>query len=132
MYSDRQKSYFFIQVKSTSLHETRQNPGFLWYIFPVYRQNGIRISPYMDRIYDIRENTDTILSIYGKIRTRENSYFDIFHPVGTVTISVMFILTLNWVTYICILYFGLAYFSSLNIQYSLNKTTLIFFFTFRI
>ena len=43
--------------------------------FPVYGQNRIRIFASMYRIYDIRENTDMILSIYGKIRTREYHYF---------------------------------------------------------
>ena len=80
---------FSIQVKSTSLHEIRKNLTFSGTYFLVYGQNPIRTFSYMDRIYDIRENTDTILCIYEKIRTRESPYFDIFHPVRTVTISIM-------------------------------------------
>ena len=44
----------------------------------------------MGIIYDIRENTDTILFICEKIGTRENPYFDILHPVHTV--AAMFLL----------------------------------------
>ena len=43
--------------------------------FPVYGQNRIRIFASMYRIYNIRENTDMILSIYSKIWTRESHYF---------------------------------------------------------
>ena len=43
--------------------------------FPVYGQNRIHIFASMYRIYNIRENTDMILSIYGKIWTRESHYF---------------------------------------------------------
>ena len=46
----------------------------------------------MDRIYDIRENVDTILPMNGKVRTRKSPYFDIFYPVPTATFSVVFIL----------------------------------------
>ena len=64
-----------------SLHEKAKIRGFSDTYFPVYRQNRIRISQRIDRIYDIPENADTVLSIYGKIRTTENPYIDIFHPV---------------------------------------------------
>ena len=43
-----------------------------------------RIFPYLDRIGDpvqILENTDTVLSTYVKIRTKESPYFSIFHAV---------------------------------------------------
>ena len=46
--------------------------------FLVYGQNRIRSFLYMDRILEfvhIRENKDTILFIYGKIRMRKSSHF---------------------------------------------------------
>ena len=46
--------------------------------FLVYGQNRIRSFLYMDRILDfvhIRENNDTILFIYGRIRRRKNPHF---------------------------------------------------------
>ena len=60
--------------------------------FPVCGQNRIRIFSYLDRIGDsvqIRENTDTILPTYGKIRIREIPYFGIFHAVSCWTFSVI-------------------------------------------
>ena len=60
----------------------------------------------MDRIYDIRENADTILPINGIVWTRESPYFDIFYSVRVATISVIFILIctkLRWI-YICSLF----------------------------
>ena len=48
--------------------------------FHVYGQNRQRIFPYLDRFFDsvkIRENTDMILSIYGKLRIRESPCFGI-------------------------------------------------------
>ena len=63
----------------------------------------VRIFLYIDRIvsifsriwkkiYNIRENMDMILSIYGETLTRKSPYFNKFHPVCTITISVMLIL----------------------------------------
>ena len=46
--------------------------------FPVYRQNRVRI-------FKIRENTDIILSLYGKIQIRESPYFCIFQAVYAST-----------------------------------------------
>ena len=46
--------------------------------FLVYGQNRIRSYLYMDRIlefFHIRENKDTILFIYGKIRMRKSPHF---------------------------------------------------------
>ena len=46
--------------------------------FPVYEQNRVRSFLYMDRITEfvhIRENKDTILLIYGKIRMRKRPHF---------------------------------------------------------
>ena len=119
LYSDHQQSYCFfsIQVKLMSRGHCMKKPksGFSDTYFPAYRQNRIRISQSIDRIYDIRENADTVLSIYGKIRTTENPYIDIFLPVryGNNLSYVYFNLTLNWVMYIYVLYFDLANFSSL-------------------
>ena len=51
-------------------------------IFPLYEQN--RIFPYLERIEDfvqIPQKTNTTLSIYGKIRTKESPYCGIFHAV---------------------------------------------------
>ena len=86
--------FFFFKFKSNRRHCTKYTKirAFFDTYFPVYRQNRIRISPYMDRIYDIRENSDTIVFICGKIRTGKTPYFVIFHLVRAVTISVMFIL----------------------------------------
>ena len=53
-------------------------PAFCDPHFLVYGQNRIRSFLYMDRILEfvhIRENKDTILFIYGKIRMRKNPYF---------------------------------------------------------
>ena len=53
-------------------------PAFCDPHFLVYGQNRIRSFLYMDRISEfvhIRENKDTILFIYGKIRMRKNPYF---------------------------------------------------------
>ena len=60
--------------------------------FPVCEQNRIRIFPYLGRTrisdsVQIRENTDKVLSIYGKIRIRESSYFSIFHAVSSWTFT---------------------------------------------
>ena len=55
--------------------------------FTVYGQN--RIFPFLDRIRDsveIQENTDTILPIYGEMRTTESPYFGIFHKVDNYKI----------------------------------------------
>ena len=60
--------------------------------FPVCGQNGIRISPYLDRISDfvqIWENADTILFANGKIRIRESPYFGIIHAVSCWIFSVI-------------------------------------------
>ena len=63
-------------------------PAFSDPYFPVYGQNRIRIFPYLDRIEDsvqLRENTDTILLTYGKIRlekARISANIGIFHAVG--------------------------------------------------
>ena len=86
--------FFFFQFKSNRRHCTKfaKIRAFFDTYLPVYRQNRIRIAPYMDRIYDIRENSDTIVFICGKIRTGRTPYFVIFHLVRAVTISVMFIL----------------------------------------
>ena len=46
--------------------------------FFVYRQNRVRI-------FQIRKNKDTILSIYGKIEIREIPYFGIFQAVYAST-----------------------------------------------
>ena len=110
-----------------SLYEKAKMRGFSDTYFPVYRQNRIRISQNIDRIYNIPENADTILSIYRKIRTRENPCIDIFHPVRYRNnfSYVNFNLTLNWVMYIYVLYFDLANFSSC-IEYSLNKAIMFF------
>ena len=46
--------------------------------FLVYRQNRIRCFEYMDRILEfvhIRQNKDTTLFIYGKIRMRKSPHF---------------------------------------------------------
>ena len=53
-------------------------PAFCDPHFLVHGQNRIRSFLYMDRILEfvhIRENKDTILFIYGKIRMRKNPYF---------------------------------------------------------
>ena len=52
--------------------------------FSIYRQNRVRIFPYLDRIGDsvqMRESTDTILPLYRKMRIRESPYFGIFNAV---------------------------------------------------
>ena len=46
----------------------------------------------MERIYEIRENVDTILPMNGKVRTKKSPYFDIFYPVRTASFSVILIL----------------------------------------
>ena len=53
-------------------------PAFCDRHFLVYGWNHIRSFLYMDRILEfvhIRENKDTILFIYGKIRMRKNQHF---------------------------------------------------------
>ena len=53
-------------------------PAFCDPHFLIYGQNRIRSFLYMDRILEfvhIRENKDTILFIYGKIRMRKSSHF---------------------------------------------------------
>ena len=50
----------------------------------------ILIFLYLDRISEsvgIRENTDTILCIYGKIRIRESLYLGIFHAVSSLDVT---------------------------------------------
>ena len=37
----------------------------------------------------LRENTDTILPVYGKIRFRESRFFSIFHAVSCCTFSAI-------------------------------------------
>ena len=46
--------------------------------FPVYRQNGVRI-------FEIRENTDVILSICRRIQIRESPCFCVFQAVYAST-----------------------------------------------
>ena len=53
-------------------------PAFCDMHFLVYRENRIRSFLYMDRILEfvhIRENKDTILFIYGKIRMTNSPHF---------------------------------------------------------
>ena len=77
-----------IKFFTFTLREISQNVGFLCSVFsrlwtksytyfPVYEQNH--------RIYDSihkRENADTILSIYEKIRNRESPHFGILHAMS--------------------------------------------------
>ena len=60
--------------------------------FPACGQNSILIFLYLDRIYDsviTRENMDTILSIYRKIRIRKSPHFAIFHAMSCLTFLVI-------------------------------------------
>ena len=107
--------FFSIQVKSTSLHKIRQKPGFLWNVFsristesysyfPVYGQNLRYTGKFgYDCIY-MRENTDQKNAVFRHISpsTCRNNFSYVY-----------FNLTLNWLKYICVLYFDLAYFRSL-------------------
>ena len=55
-------------------------PAFCDPHFLVYGQNRIKRFLHMDRILEfvhIRENKDTILFIYGKIRMRKSSHFGV-------------------------------------------------------
>ena len=61
-------------------------------LFPACGQNSILIFLYLDRIYDsviTRENMDTILSIYRKIRIRKSPHFAIFHAMSCLTFLVI-------------------------------------------
>ena len=56
--------------------------------FPGYGQNRIRIFPYICDSVHIRENTDTIPLIYGKIRIRESPDFGVFHAVTSIWLGL--------------------------------------------
>ena len=116
---------FPIRVESTSLHGKRLNPYILWYVFPHITTESYLYISVMDRIYDIRENVDTILPIKGIVWTKESPYFEIFYPVCVVTFSVTFILIC---TKLCCIYIYIYMFFiliwpmlALYIQYSPNK-----------
>ena len=93
---------FSIQVKSTSLYEIRQNPGFLWCVFyristklypyfSVYRQNLKHTGKCgYDSVY-IREDTDQRKPVFRHISP--SAYRNNFS-------YVYFNLTQNWVMYI--------------------------------
>ena len=66
---------FFLCI---SLRGICQNTNFSDPYFPVYRQNGVRI-------FEIRENTDVILSICRRIQIRESPCFCVFQAVYAST-----------------------------------------------
>ena len=121
----RYQQNFFFQFKSTLRHCMKY--GKIWrafsdMYFPLHGQNRIRISPYMGIIYKIRKNKDTIMSIYGKLRTRESRYFKIFHPVCFVTISIIFILIWHQTELYMYVFFILIWrILALYVQYSLIR-----------
>ena len=70
--------------RRTPLCEKYQNTGFSWSVFSVYGQNRVRIFPYLDRFsnsFQILENANMILSIYGKIRFWGSPYLGIFYAL---------------------------------------------------
>ena len=68
---------------------------------PKYELSLVRIFPHMDKIADsvnIRENTDTLLSLCVKTRIRGSPYFGIFYAVIVINQHRAFFL-MSWLSY---------------------------------
>ena len=79
------KKYIYSSVtglQSPTLLKIKTPSRGLHCVSPVYGQNHISIFPYLVRFFDsVQIRMDMILSIYGKIRTREIPYFGIIYAL---------------------------------------------------
>ena len=69
--------------------------------FPACGEKCVSTFMYMGRVYDsvnMRQYTDTILSISGKLRTGQSLHFVIFYAVGIInkrSIGTLFLVTIS-------------------------------------